>query len=540
MKLFMTHHTSLSAMNQEIETPRKNPYPYGVFLVALAGLAGLVLVVLVSYYASDELRVSADSRQYHFTAVNMLAGKGYADAPVGETGDYDPWTRASFPEYFTLLVNPATPPQTAEVTPGYPMFLATIYALHGVSPRAVVFYQHVLVFFIGVLMVVLGHQLIGRTGALLAAFAVVLLGSNPEFAYPASALLSEIPATLFLLLAFNASLRARERMRGAEAWVGLIFTLAVLIRPALIFAALLYGALLLVGCRDERFRRAFSYAWPCVLLLGAWIAFASYKSGEFVPLASYGTDAFKMGLRGETGKKLLDQNVGSEVIRNRDVSSEFRRALVNPRASLAVVNSKVKESLERMPRFLWNSVAMGFALLAAISFRQRPTNAQTDRKLISVHALGVGWLRQRRSLLAILAISAMMLFAVGAGWSTPWIQLWFMLLPLLALFIRLEVEVGPHFPVVRGDLIPLLAWFYGFLAIIVLTIGLSRYMRPFLPEFYLLAVLSLPCLIFWFSALLEVSFARHGLRFSWSDDHGPTHTAAMFRGPASIAPISKN
>jgi len=489
------------------------------FLLPFALLNGLMLLVFVNRHSDEQIRVSADSRQYHFVAANLLAGRGYFDLPVSAAREYDSWTRETFADRFKNQLNDgAKPPQIAEITPGYPLFLAGIYRLHGVSPDMVVSYQRGLVVAVGLLMIVVGWQLLATLGAVTASLAVVLLGMNPEFAYPVNALLTEMLAASLLLGAFSGALWAKRTHWSAEALVGVLLSLAVLTRPALVFAALLYGLCLLIGRSGERVGRASAYAAPCVLLLGFWIGFASIHAGTFVPLASYGVDTVKMGLRAETGAKLTKSGISGSDIRDRDLRVELSRAIASPSSALSVMGVKLKESIDHVPRFLWNAIALGFALLSAMSVCSVQGQGTGGRStVVEVRPTGARALARRSTLLVVLGISVLLLYSVGAGWSATWMQAWFMVLPVAFLFVRIDVTVhgSAPLPFYRDDYRGILAWIFGFLMIVVLTIGLRRYMRPFLPEFYLMAVFSMPLALFWFAALLQVRIGDHGPRFQW-------------------------
>lgn len=492
-----------------VQKSRREVRWLGVIAIAV----GVLLLVLVQFQGNRELRISADSRQYHFAAVNLAAGLGYYETPLAEPSLYDAWTRATFPHYFESAPDISTK-SPAAVTPGYPVILAAIYSIHGVSPSAVIRYQQLMVFLVGVLMVILGWQLLRHIGVGCAAFAALLLGTNREFGYPVTALLTEMAATVLLLAALCAAVWAARRRALSETIVGVVFALAVLVRPALIFAAVFYGLYLLFGATESRWRRALAYAAPCLLLLGSWTAYTSLQHGRFVPLASYGTDTIKMGLRGETGASLTASGVTAESVQRRELRQELRLALAQPRESLAVVNGKLKEALERMPRFLWDAVALGFALLVSTMVRRDTPGGHEGTLRVSLS----GWFpwRRRRVPLALLLGFGLMLFAVAAGWSTPVTQLGFLLLPVLGLFLRLEIaDPGRRLPLPEGQPLYLLAWYFGFLAIIVLTIGLSRYMRPFLPVFYLVAVCAIPYALLWLAALTEGAWPTRALAFAW-------------------------
>lgn len=495
-----------------------------LIVLSLAFLNGLLLLGLASQYATGQLGVFSDSREYHFVAVNILEGLGYFDVPVAPREAYDEWTRAQFQDWFEAsAANAGSKPLIASVNPGYPLFLAAIYQWHGVSPDMVIFYQRALVFGIGMLMLIVGWQIWRYVGAAIATLAVFLLGMNMEFSYMVEELLTETLGTFLLILSLSAALWAKRREWRAEIIVGVIFSAVVLTRPALVFAAFLYGVFLLSGAisapRSMALRRVVAYAAPCLLLIGAWIGFASYQTGAFVPLMRGGVNTVKMGMRAETATKIITAGGSFEEVSNRTFSAELSRWLHNPATMGKVMQIKFRDSVDHLPRFLWNSILLGFALLAAMVVSPGPPLAEAGGATsIRAAPLGRGPFGTRRLVLGFILFSVLLLYAVPLGWSAPWVQFWFMGLPVLMLLARVEFAIlrPGCCAVPAGEYRWILSWVLGFLAIVVLTIGDRRYMRPFLPEFYLAAAFALPLLVIWLSALLEVKSRLLNLEFEWA------------------------
>lgn len=175
-----------------------------VFLLALA----VRLFAATAYY---EPQPSADAADYHRLAAGVAGGAGY----VNEAGSPTAWR-----------------------PPGYPFFLAAVYAVFGPDVRAATLAQAVLGALTAVLLAIFAGQVAGRREALLAG---LLAAVYPGFFWLPRLLLSENLA-LFLVaagLCVAASLARRWRAWQVVA-LGVLLGVGTLTRgPHVLFAMLL-------------------------------------------------------------------------------------------------------------------------------------------------------------------------------------------------------------------------------------------------------------------------------------------------------------
>lgn len=193
-----------------------------VFVLALV----VRLFVATAYY---EPQPSADAADYHRLAAGLAGGAGY----VNEAGEPTAWR-----------------------PPGYPFFLAGVYAVFGPDVRAATLAQAVLGALTALLLAVFAGQVAGRREVLTAG---LLAAVYPGFFWLPRLLLSENLA-LFLVaaaLCVAASLARRWRAWQAVA-LGLLLGAGVLVRaPHLLFAVLLLAWLAVhLWWRGREWRRA--------------------------------------------------------------------------------------------------------------------------------------------------------------------------------------------------------------------------------------------------------------------------------------------
>jgi 4-amino-4-deoxy-L-arabinose transferase-like glycosyltransferase len=159
-------------------------------------------------------------------------------------------------------------------TPGYPAFLAAIYAIIGHSWRAVGFAQAFLGAASSGLLVLLAARILSPRTSALAGF---LHAASPSALAYIPLLASETLAA-FLLIAAMLCLAAAERRDGPPSnWIiaasGLLFGLLVLVRPAAVF--FLPAGLVLSAWRpNSRLRHpsgAFVFLVAAVLALSPWL-----------------------------------------------------------------------------------------------------------------------------------------------------------------------------------------------------------------------------------------------------------------------------
>ena len=216
-----------------------------------------------SYRILDVDTSAADSRQYHFLAVNLLSGRGYQSRPVGAVEGYDPTSRR-FSEQGVQTPLEDRFHVAAHRGPVYPLFLAAVYSLHGPRPEVVVRYQAVLAGLTGIVLVLIGRRLWGRLGDVFGVVAAGLLRNEAEMLYAVSSLLTECLAGFILSVAMLCAIWAKRGGALREVAVGAILSIGVLTRQALLPTAMIYGAFLLVPS-VRRWRRASAFALPCAL-----------------------------------------------------------------------------------------------------------------------------------------------------------------------------------------------------------------------------------------------------------------------------------
>ena len=163
-----------------------------------------------------------------------------------------------------------------ERTPGYPLFIVSVFTIFGRSVLAVALVQSLLSVMVAVPMFLLARRLFDeRVGTV----AVVLLIFDPLSMYFGALVLTETLATL--LIVSSTALVARLLDRGESSlvrWsvVGLLLAAATHVRPGQYYLpALVLILLLWIGRRHEwRIRRAayavFALGLPVLALVGGW------------------------------------------------------------------------------------------------------------------------------------------------------------------------------------------------------------------------------------------------------------------------------
>ncbi len=163
-----------------------------------------------------------------------------------------------------------------ERTPGYPLFIAVIFAITGRSVLAVALVQSVLSVMVAVPMFLLARRLFNERVAVVA---VVLLLVDPLSMYFGSLVMTETLATLLILS--STALLALLVDRGSSSMVGwfaagLLLAAATHVRPGQYYLPLLVLALLLWTGRRFRWsiRRtlcaAVALGLPVLVLVGGW------------------------------------------------------------------------------------------------------------------------------------------------------------------------------------------------------------------------------------------------------------------------------
>jgi hypothetical protein len=208
----------------------------GVFILAL-----VPRLVLAGVYLRAPIGLD-DMYQYDMLARSIAAGKGYRWYQRQDVAFLQPYLR----RFYDIQVTPTTVPedgyQTTFRAPGYPLFLAGLYLLTGLSSRlaAARVVQAVLTASLGPLTALLALRAgLSQRAALLSGIAIALYPIL--WMYPLG-LGSE---NLFMPLLMAAVLLLLEATRRASGLVivssGLVMGAAILTRPALIFFVPLAG-----------------------------------------------------------------------------------------------------------------------------------------------------------------------------------------------------------------------------------------------------------------------------------------------------------
>src|SRR3989344_3594194 len=184
-------------------------------------LAGFAIVVGMAYAKSlDPISLTGDSKGYILLAQNLLEHHVFS------------------------LSEPSYAPESFR-SPGYPVFLAGLFALFGVSLMAL--FVHALIMSLAPILLYLltrpHHERAAFLGAIVFAF-------EPVRMFLSSSFLSD---ALFTVL-FLASLIALEKGRESASWrwfgaSGLLLGMMILVRPIAIFLPLVYGAYIFIRVR---------------------------------------------------------------------------------------------------------------------------------------------------------------------------------------------------------------------------------------------------------------------------------------------------
>ncbi len=222
-------------------------------------ILGLCLAARLSFFAlvhpwdpqvEQQVVLQSDALGYHQLATTMLRHGRFATEGAGEA--------------------------EALRTPGYPVFVATVYALVGVRPWAVLLVQAVVdTIACGVLFLALSHCVAGRPASVAAA----LYALNPLCILYSSTLMSDVLFVGLCIGAFFWWMRAMTAPSpGRRAAIGyglssLTMGLATLVRPVALYVLVPMLAFVLIAHRRDG-RHAVAYAG--VYLLGFTLALSPW------------------------------------------------------------------------------------------------------------------------------------------------------------------------------------------------------------------------------------------------------------------------
>jgi 4-amino-4-deoxy-L-arabinose transferase-like glycosyltransferase len=173
-------------------------------------------------------------------------------------------------EWASLILAGHAPPPPFEQSPGYPYFVAAVYALFAPSATVVASVQALLDAATCALLVVIGARWFGRRAGLIAGVLAVVYG---PFVYFAGELL---PSTLFI---FTCVAALAAGAFGTAALAGFLWASALFVRSEVVLAVpfVLFGAWLAGG------RRAlWKIAAPLLVGFAMMVGFNVAGSGQFV------------------------------------------------------------------------------------------------------------------------------------------------------------------------------------------------------------------------------------------------------------------
>ena len=274
---------------------------------ALLLIAAAALLVRVGYVLSGPgSPVTGDSAGYHSYAVHLLDSGVY----VNDEGE-----RASRP-------------------PGYPLFLAGVYAVFGSSTAAAVAIQCLLGALTCVLIALLAGGILQPPWPLACGWAAVLyfgLFSPPAF------LLTECLFSFLLALAFVA-LHRGSWPGGRRAFVfGASLAAAFLVRPEVLLFAVFAVVLLPFFGKGFGRREALTAALGFALLAGPWVVRNYAVFGRFVPSSTRGGVSLYAGLQmplERSGFPVEAFHVPAKDIPELDQDADYSQAFRRLRASL--------------------------------------------------------------------------------------------------------------------------------------------------------------------------------------------------------------
>jgi 4-amino-4-deoxy-L-arabinose transferase-like glycosyltransferase len=212
-------------------------------------LVGFVLRVLpATCHAPNPMPFfSCDSSSYHWLACNLLAGKGYSSNPE--------------PPFTPTVYRP----------PGYPLILAAVYSVFGVSVLPVLVLQALVACAAILVTFLFARELTGRVGVALVAAAVVAI--DPVAIIHANTVETEGYTCLIALLSAWAMLR--YAYSGQLRWLvltGALLAAGILIHPILLFLPAVLLAAPLLAHRGRCWRHWAVGGLSALLALGPAVA----------------------------------------------------------------------------------------------------------------------------------------------------------------------------------------------------------------------------------------------------------------------------
>jgi len=238
-------------------------------LNALCIVIVLVFSFMIRFYAINhyEYILTYDAWNYHNMAKQFLSDGilGYkTDVPSGEPNAY--------------------------ITPGYPLFLSAIYAMSP-NENMGIYYVKIVQAVLGTLTALLGYLIAKRLAGNVAGWiAFVLMAIYPTYIVMPLFLLTETLYTfLFMLYVYLQVLTFEKNKKSWYFWTGVVFALAVMVRPGVFFAAFfIYLFYWLAYKEKEKFRNTLAFFLGVILIMLPWWIRNCVVLNEFVLLCTQG------------------------------------------------------------------------------------------------------------------------------------------------------------------------------------------------------------------------------------------------------------
>ena len=280
-------------------------------------------------------------------------------------------------------------------TPGYPVFIATVYAVFGRHETAVLVAQVLLSVLTLWVAFVVAARLFGEAAGIVSA---AVLGLDPLQFRTSGTLLTETLDGLALLLVVALAFRALSSARSGAGWpflLGTALVAATFVRPTTYYACILLVLLLAVLWLRSRTRQRLTVlvacAVPLVIGLGAW----QVRNDENVGSWRFsGTEAYTLyyyhgagvlarvhGTDVETERARLRRELGRAVA--------VRRARTSLACSVAVSTSRLHIHCRRSPVTSRASVGRSPARVP----RRSHGSSESDRRGLSRSHWVRGWPR---------------------------------------------------------------------------------------------------------------------------------------------------
>lgn len=442
----------------------------GQLIAVACAIACGVLVAAAWLPAGAELEITPDSFEYQAIAENLSSGRGFRNE-VGE-----------------LAVNRS---------PLYPAVLALLFhSDSSILQSRIAALHRCLAFVIGFSLFLYGRTTFGGLGSLCATLACILISADDELSYAAVQVLTELPATAFLCLSLLAIRWTSQGSPRREFLMALLQIGLFMTRSALVFCGVSYGIYLVCGFfrarSAESLQRVALFGIPCALCVCVWSLFLWAQTGQVILLTSTGLSNMAAGLSPKvvaescrwkvprTDRELEDFWTAAPPVSTEVAVAAVRHAAEDPVETLRLIAAKFKMAFHRTPLGVFYLGVCGVALQLSSHLRES-TSASCSRTRQVAGQCGY-WLAFCICSLAL------------CGFSLTALKVGAVVAAIAIVMCRVSPMGVPYESRDRSDFVPpaVIMVYGGFVLMTLISFGLPRFTRPFLPAIYLSATLSLP------------------------------------------------